>query len=470
MSKKFISLMLAAVILMSCTAAFAKPKIIYTNPTGHYDHMLFKGMRDDTDEIEFPDGGECDIAYMQVRLKYYGYYTGSIDGVFGTNTRNAVVDFQRRNNLNVDGKIGANTWYALAADDSIHKSDLNFQTIRPGTKGEQVRNVQRRLRVYYAYNGSISGEYDSATTAAVKSFQQSVGLTVDGIVGEKTYNALNSNPSTYFSTSKAPRRTLYMGMRGYDVYILKLRLISLQYLPSSAVKSAPEPGDVSNGYFDLATKNALKKLQVNNGVSVTGQADAASRRYMWSTNTLVAQQADEALDPDNITEDTYVPATLQMGSHGAQVRLAQMYLIAGGYYTGVQDGVFGAKMRNAVMRLQRDKHLKVDGKIGRETWPYIRALTETQSEQVTEPGVDATSEVIIGSTKLRRGSWGTAVKALQQKLIKLGYLNEGDDDGKFGATTERAVITFQRREGLKADGIVGTETYSRIQIRLGFNR
>ena len=300
MSKKFISLMLAVIILMSSTAAFAKPKTIYVNPKGTYDHMLYKGMRDDTDEVEFPDG-ELDIAYMQVRLKYYGYYSGSIDGIFGTNTRNAILNFQRRNNLNVDGKIGANTWYALAADDSVHKSDIDFQTIRPGTKGEQVRNVQRRLRVFYNYNGSISGEYDSATTAAVKSFQQSVGLSVDGIVGEKTYNALNSNPSTYFSSSKAPRRTLYMGMRGYDVYILKLRLISLQYLPSSAVKSDPEPGDVSNGYFDLATKNALKRLQVNNGVSVTGQADAASRRYMWSTNTLVAQQVDEAMDPDNIS-------------------------------------------------------------------------------------------------------------------------------------------------------------------------
>ena len=157
------------------------------------------------------------------------------------------------------------------------------------------------------------------------------------------------------------------------------------------------------------------------------------------------------------------------GGHGSSVRLAQQYLIAGGYYTGVQDGVFGTLMENAVKRLQRDKHLKVDGKIGRETWPYIRALTETQSEQVTEPYVDATSEVIIGSTRLQRGSWGTAVKALQQKLIKLGYLNEYDADGKFGYTTEQAVRTFQRREGLKVDGIVGTETYSRIQYRLGYN-
>ncbi len=467
MSKKFISLLLAAILLTSCTAAFAKT--IYVDPTGSYDHMLYKGMRDDTDEVEFPDG-ELDIAYMQVRLKYYGYYAGSIDGIFGTNTRNAVLAFQRRNTLNVDGKIGANTWYALAADDSVHKSDLNFQKVKPGDKGEMVRDVQRRLRVYYAYNGSISGVYDSATTAAVKSFQQSVGLTVDGIVGEKTYNALNSNPGTYFSTSKAPRRTLYMGMRGYDIYILKLRLISLQYLPSSAVKSAPEAGDVSNGYFDLATKNALKKLQTNNGVSATGQADAATRRYMWSTNSLIAQQADEALDPDNISEDTYVSATLSLGSHGAQVRLAQMYLIAGGYYTGVQDGVFGVKMQAAVKQLQRDYGLKQDGKIGPNTWPYVKALTETQSEQVVEPGVDATSEVIIGSTKLQRGSWGTAVKALQQKLIKLGYLNEGDDDGKFGATTEQAVRTLQRREGLRVDGIVGTETYSRIQARLGFNK
>ena len=63
MSKKFISLMLAVIILMSSTAAFAKPKTIYVNPKGTYDHMLYKGMRDDTDEVQFPDG-ELYIAYM----------------------------------------------------------------------------------------------------------------------------------------------------------------------------------------------------------------------------------------------------------------------------------------------------------------------------------------------------------------------------------------------------------------------
>ena len=59
MSKKFISLMLAVLILMTSTAAFAIPKTIYVNPTGSYDHMLYKGMRDDTDEVEFPD--ECSV-------------------------------------------------------------------------------------------------------------------------------------------------------------------------------------------------------------------------------------------------------------------------------------------------------------------------------------------------------------------------------------------------------------------------
>lgn len=58
---------------------------------------------------------------------------------------------------------------------------------------------------------------------------------------------------------------------------------------------------------------------------------------------------------------------------------------------------------------------------------------------------------------LKNGSRGDAVKALQQRLMTLGYL-DGEADGAFGAGTRSAVIAFQERNGLSADGIVGSET------------
>ncbi len=58
---------------------------------------------------------------------------------------------------------------------------------------------------------------------------------------------------------------------------------------------------------------------------------------------------------------------------------------------------------------------------------------------------------------LRSGMTGQAVKDLQSRLYTLGYYT-AEIDGQFGAGTKEAVIAFQRRNGLGADGIVGAET------------
>ena len=53
------------------------------------------------------------VQFLQNILKILGYYTGSIDGIFGNNTRNAVMNFQKNFGLSVDGIVGKNTWNAL---------------------------------------------------------------------------------------------------------------------------------------------------------------------------------------------------------------------------------------------------------------------------------------------------------------------------------------------------------------------
>lgn len=53
------------------------------------------------------------VALIQQRLKEWGYYTGDVDGIFGRGTHNAVVAFQRRNGLSVDGRVGSATARAM---------------------------------------------------------------------------------------------------------------------------------------------------------------------------------------------------------------------------------------------------------------------------------------------------------------------------------------------------------------------
>ena len=62
---------------------------------------------------------------------------------------------------------------------------------------------------------------------------------------------------------------------------------------------------------------------------------------------------------------------------------------------------------------------------------------------------------------LRKGARGNITKLLQEKLASLGY-NTNGVDGIFGSGTEKAVISFQKNNGLVVDGIVGQNTWGKI--------
>ena len=64
--------------------------------------------------------------------------------------------------------------------------------LRPGDRGDAVKNVQTLLKAYGYYSGKIDGKYSNATTTAVRNFQRYNSLTVDGKVGPKTMAVLKS--------------------------------------------------------------------------------------------------------------------------------------------------------------------------------------------------------------------------------------------------------------------------------------
>lgn len=86
--KRFISVLAAAVLLLTLSAADAHGAVAW-------------GSRGD------------DVYLVQSRLRQYGYYSGALDGIFGQATYDAVVWFQRRNNLKADGVVGSATAAAL---------------------------------------------------------------------------------------------------------------------------------------------------------------------------------------------------------------------------------------------------------------------------------------------------------------------------------------------------------------------
>ena len=63
-----------------------------------------------------------DIKLVQQKLKNWGYYTGAVDGIYGSKTKSAVIKFQRNNKLTVDGIIGNKTLKAMGITESMLSS------------------------------------------------------------------------------------------------------------------------------------------------------------------------------------------------------------------------------------------------------------------------------------------------------------------------------------------------------------
>ena len=95
--------------------------------------------------------------------------------------------------------------------------------------------------------------------------------------------------------------------------------------------------------------------------------------------------------------------------------------------------------------------------IGQVRWEM--SLTPTPEPGAPESVMAVTPDPSLPTAEpvLRSGMTGDAVKNLQSRLYTLGYYT-AEIDGQYGAVTKDAVLTFQRINGLDADGIVGAET------------
>ena len=142
--------------------------------------------------------------------------------------------------------------------------------------------------------------------------------------------------------------------------------------------------------------------------------------------------------------------TLEFGSRGSDVLPLQKALLELGFNPNGTDGKFGRGTETAVKAYQAARGLEVDGKAGTLTLTMLYGETSGESGTITTP-------VTTNPNTLKYGDSGSRVTELQTALVKLGY-NTNGVDGRFGAGTQRAVISFQKDNGLEADGLAGTKT------------
>lgn len=159
--------------------------------------------------------------------------------------------------------------------------------------------------------------------------------------------------------------------------------------------------------------------------------------------------------------------TLRRGSRGTAVKTLQSRLRALGYSVGAVDGIFGSQTDSAVRAFQRRKRLVADGIVGAKTWAALGTTsTSTSGTGSTSGGsstAGSTSSTTSGTTPtLKTGSSGSAVIRLQKALRANGYWLSGVD-GKYGQTTQQAVMAVQKYHGLTRDGICGPATWRAVK-------
>ena len=121
------------------------------------------------------------VTGIQYLLRARGF-TVAADGVFGPQTRAKVIDLQTTDGIPADGVVGPVTWPKLV-----------MQT-GPGASGDAVRAVQQFGLVRSPGDTElvVDGSYGPATKERVEFFQESWGLTLDGIAGPETWSFLST--------------------------------------------------------------------------------------------------------------------------------------------------------------------------------------------------------------------------------------------------------------------------------------
>ena len=135
-----------------------------------------------------------------------------------------------------------------------------------GSQGEEVRQIQTKLKRWGYYNGSVDGIYGSKTLAAVKSFQKKNGLTVDGIAGTKTLNAMgitsssNSGGTTSNSSNVNLLAHLIYGEARGESYIGQ---VAVGAVIMNRVKSSVFPNTIAGVIYQKGAFDAVSDGQIN---------------------------------------------------------------------------------------------------------------------------------------------------------------------------------------------------------------
>ncbi len=154
-----------------------------------------------------------------------------------------------------------------------------------GSRGDEVIQIQTKLKRWGYYNGNIDGIYGSQTQEAVRYFQRKNGLAVDGIAGPKTLAAMGITSSSSNSSSSSSNtsnvnllaRLIYGEARG-EPYTGQ---VAVGAVVMNRVKSSSFPNSISGVVYQSGAFDAVRDGQINLTPDATAKKAAQDAINGW---------------------------------------------------------------------------------------------------------------------------------------------------------------------------------------------
>ncbi|MBW4555784.1 MAG: peptidoglycan-binding protein [Trichormus sp. ATA11-4-KO1] len=241
--------------------------------------------------------------------------------------------------------IGSSAVVAIAVPQRIAQAipgiGISRPTLKVGSQGERVSELQAALKLLGFYSGTVDGIYNDDTANAVSRFKRAVDLSPDGIVDATTWQRLFPKEPIVTPTVSANNST--SNLTNFPVPTQPTRVVNPSPLrPNPALSPQPQPKPATT----TVRPSSLTPNRVNTSTTNAGQIPGVQYTSQgWPI--------------------------LRLGMRNAEVRKLQERLKQLGFLASGIDGDFGPTTEAAVKAAQQRYNLEPDGVVGGATWEAL---------------------------------------------------------------------------------------------------
>lgn len=261
--------------------------------------------------------------------------------------------------------LGSSAVVAIAAPQQIAQQVvINRPTLRVGSQGERVSELQATLRLLGFYSGAIDGVYNENTAKAVSQFKQAAGLTPDGVVDIATWQRLFPNQMMGTPTASLPNSTIIPPTNLTNNFPVPTQP-TLITPPSNPRPTAPTPSATTRPAPNQVVNTRPAPARVT---TPTPRRQTPPPRPSSTTGFRPTPSAQRISGLQYTTEGWPI---LRVGMKNAEVTKLQQRLSQLGFLKGGVDGYFGVQTEAALKAAQKRYGLEPDGVAGGATWEAL---------------------------------------------------------------------------------------------------